>query len=64
MEKERVLEALKTIQEMCREHEACRTCPLRDDSDNTYTDCMLDNPDVTPIDWDFNTIDPPWRAIK
>lgn len=60
MEKERILKALKTIQEVCEEQETCSTCPLRD----TDNGCMLDKQEITPCDWNINFDDRPWRALN
>ena len=60
MEKERILKALKTIQEVCQEQDTCGTCPIRDAND----DCMLRHPSIIPSTWDINFNDAPWRALR
>ena len=54
---EEIIKALTTLKNVCREY-SCRTCPLRDETEN----CMLENTEVAPVDWVLNT-EEDWRAI-
>ena len=53
--KEEILRALKTIQNVCREHQCCGTCPLSKD------DCCVIG-DQDPVDWRIRTAET-WKAF-
>ena len=57
MEKEKLIDALKTIKETCRENE-CSRCPLGNSND----DCLLMT--LTPYDWCINEPGAVWRALS
>ena len=60
VEREKILEALETIKEICTKS-TCDECPLR--SDGYEYVCMLHNTDIPPIDWKLNTAKGTWRAF-
>lgn len=60
MEKEKILKALETIQEVCQAQETCCDCPLRDVDDT----CMFDRQKGIPCHWEINFEDRPWRAFR
>lgn len=55
--KEEILRALKTIQNVCKEHLCCDDCPLEK---NGW--CVVQ--DQEPEDWKINDTDKIWRAFK
>ena len=56
MNKEEILKALKTIQNVCESHQ-CDTCPFA----NYSEECMKQ--ERAPIDWIIGTEDTRWRAL-
>ncbi len=56
--KGKILEALETIQTICKQTRSCSECPLRD----WNCECML----ITqqPYTWRITTEDTSWRAFE
>lgn len=56
MTREKVLEALCTIKDVCETHDDCGVCPLR----NSYGKCTINNeiPNMWSITWEEN-----WKAF-
>ena len=56
--REKILEALETIKEVCEEANSCSNCPLRD----WNFECML----ITqqPYTWKLVSDTTPWRAFE
>lgn len=56
-----ILDALKTLKEVCDTSEDCGECPLRSLND-TYP-CTFSQPNV-PYTWEFNDQEKYWRAFR
>ena len=59
-EKEKLLDALQTIKETCQKNGSCHCCPLG----NVYDQCMVVDDDVKPAQWNINTPEGIWRALR
>lgn len=59
MEKQKVIEALLLIQEICKGN-GCDTCPFRDAYDGD--DCYITS--VNPISWVIAEKEKEWRAFE
>jgi hypothetical protein len=60
MDREKIMQALVTLQETCEEHRCCSECPLRGKKDaQGYVTCAIKK---IPRDWEFNF--EPWKAFK
>ena len=61
-DKEKLIDALKTIKETCKAHEerenGCSRCPLGNSDD----DCLL--MELTPDNWCINEPGAVWRALS
>lgn len=63
MDKEKIIQALVTIKEICEEHRLCTDCPFRGARDRDgYITCSIKN--HVPKNWTISIEPEPWKAFK
>jgi len=59
--KRQIIEALRTLQEVCKEVHSCFNCPLSDKEGA----CLVSNDDggLNPCEWNIKTSEEVWKAF-
>lgn len=58
MEKQKILDALTLIKDICDKNNDCEDCPF------CCANCCILREDIAPQDWKLNNADEKWRAFK